>query len=97
MCSGIFKYVWQASEEQLRIASRIGESHNIPSDIKRKIQQVTAIVPNKSEDEICIMLHDNNFDPEAAISALLDNDSSDVKVWLHSLLCVKPIISMYIE
>lgn len=80
---------WQASEEQLHIASRIGESQAIPSDIQIKIQQVAAIVPGKSEDEICIMLHDNNFDPEATISALLDNDSSDVKVWLHfSIECV---------
>lgn len=54
-----------------------------------KIQQVVAIVPDKSEDEIYIVLHDNNYDPEAAISALLDNDSSDVKVWLHSLLYIK--------
>ena len=48
-------------------------------------------MPDKSEDEICIVLHDHNFDAEAAISALLDNDSSDVKVWLPSVLCVKPI------
>lgn len=79
-------YVWQASEEQLHIASRIGESQAIPSDIKIKIQQVSAIVPDKSEDEICIVLHDNNFDPEATISALLDNDSSDVKVWVYTLV-----------
>ncbi|XP_065909406.1 protein lingerer-like isoform X2 [Dysidea avara] len=65
----------QASEEQLHIASRIGESHTIPADIKDKIQQVASIVLDKTEDEICITLHDNNFDPEATISALLDSDN----------------------
>ena len=53
-------------------------------------------MPDKSEDEICIVLHDNNFDPEATISALLDNDSSDVKVWLHFCI-VYQIISICIE
>ena len=68
----------QASEEQLHIASRIGESHTIPADIKDKIQQVASIVLDKTEDEICITLHDNNFDPEATISALLDSDNFKV-------------------
>ena len=46
-----------------------------PSDLHDKIQQVRAIVPNCSEEEVCIALHDHDYDPEKAISALLDSEA----------------------
>lgn len=44
--------------------------------------QVVAVVPGRSEWEVCIALHDHDFDPEKAITALLDSDPSQVHVEL---------------
>lgn len=62
--------------------ARMLEETRYPPDLNKKIEQVLVIVPSKSEEEICIALHDNDYDPEEAISALLDSDipSSGVRV-----------------
>lgn len=44
------------------------------SDLEKKIQEVLMVVPGRSNEEANIALHDNDFDVEKAISALLDND-----------------------
>lgn len=39
-----------------------------------KVEAVLAIVPGCTEEQIHLALHDNGFDLEKAISALLDSD-----------------------
>ncbi len=46
-----------------------------PADVSETIQSVLVIVPHRSEEEIWTALHDSDFDPEKAISVLLDNDN----------------------
>ena len=60
--------------------ARILEDSRSPLDISDKIRQVQAVVPNRSEEEISIALHDTDFDPEKAISALLDSDTQNTGV-----------------
>ena len=65
----------QPSAEALHVAKILGDKY--PSDLSDKIAQVTSVVPSRSEEEVCIALHDHDFDPAKAISALLDSDSQD--------------------
>ncbi len=67
-------YPVQAPVEALQMA-RILDDSRYPADLSDKIRSVLAIVPHRSEEEICIALHDTDFDPEKAISVLLDNDN----------------------
>ncbi len=46
-----------------------------PADVSETIRSVLVIVPHRSEEEIWTALHDSDFDPEKAISVLLDNDN----------------------
>ena len=55
-------------------------SDSSPADFEERIQQVAAVVSDRSEDEISIALHDNDYDPEKAAAALLDEDNRDVTV-----------------
>eukprot|EP00731_Ephydatia_muelleri_P000848 Em0001g848a len=61
--------------EALHLA-RILEGTSYPADMKDRIQQVAGVVPNKSEEEICVALHDHDYDPERAITHLLDADAN---------------------
>lgn len=72
----------QPSAEALHVAKILGDKY--PSDLSDKIAQVTSIVLGRSEEEVCIALHDHDFDPAKAISALLDSDSQD-----GSQVCLK--------
>ena len=45
------------------------------NDLETLIQGVLLVVPSRSKEEANIALHDNDFDIEKAISALLDNDT----------------------
>lgn len=60
--------------------ARMLEDSRYPADISDKLKQVQAIVPHRSEEEICIALHDSDFDPEKAISTLLDNETQSSAV-----------------
>jgi len=51
-----------------------------PPDLAEKIQQVKAVVPSRSEEEVSIALHDNDFNIEKAITALLDSDEDQGQV-----------------
>ena len=46
-----------------------------PSDLEKRIQEVLSVVPGRSSEEANIALHDNDYDLEKAISALLDSDT----------------------
>ena len=56
--------------------------------MKDRIQQVVGVVPNKSEEEVCIALHDHDYDPERAITSLLDTDVKQVWVVSGVYVCV---------
>ncbi len=60
--------------------ARILEDGRYPSDLSDKIRAVLTIVPHRTEEEICIALHDADFDPENAITTLLDTDSHSAGV-----------------
>ena len=47
-----------------------------PKNAAEKVQEILTVVPSRSEEEICIALHDHDFDIEKAISALLDSDGA---------------------
>ena len=59
--------------EALHVANILGDSI-YPEDLPHKMAQVMAMLPSCKEEEVCIALHDHDFDPEKAISALLDSD-----------------------
>ncbi|XP_064399898.1 protein lingerer-like isoform X2 [Halichondria panicea] len=73
----------KAPVEALQMA-RILDDSRYPADLSDKIRSVLAIVPHRSEEEICIALHDTDFDPEKAISVLLDNDNHSSTGWTTS-------------
>ena len=47
--------------------------------MEERIAQVMAVVSSKSEEEVTIALHDNDYCVETAIDTLLDS-ASDLKV-----------------
>ena len=57
------------------MAKILGDSRNLSlPDLERKIQDVLLVVPGRSSEDASVALHDNDFDIEKAISALLDGD-----------------------
>lgn len=56
-----------------RILAETGKTLSL-SDAEKKIQEVLSVVPGRSSEDASIALHDNDFDVEKAISALLDSD-----------------------
>lgn len=64
----------QPPPEALHVANILGDGM-YPSDFGDKIAQVMSMLPACSEDEVCIALHDYDFDTNKAISALLDSDT----------------------
>ena len=54
--------------------ARILDDGSPITDIEHRIHAVLSIVPGRSSEEVNIALHDNDFDVEKAISALLDSD-----------------------
>ncbi len=58
--------------------ARMLDDSRYPSDLNDQIKAVQAVVPNRSEEEISIALHDTDYQPELAISALLDSQSTGV-------------------
>ena len=60
------------------MAKMLGDKY--PPDLTDKIHQVLSVVPSRSEEEVCIALHDHDFDPEKAITALLDSEGSTGQV-----------------
>ena len=44
------------------------------SDLEKRIHEVLSIVPGRTSEEANVALHDNDFNVETAVSALLDND-----------------------
>jgi hypothetical protein len=49
-------------------------SDSTPADIEDRIQQVSAVVRDRTHDEISVALHDNDYDPQRAAASLLDED-----------------------
>lgn len=75
--------------------ARILEGTSYPADMKDRIQQVAGVVPNKSEEEICVALHDHDYDPEKAITSLLDADANQVRlIFMSALLKCGLIINL---
>ena len=63
----------QPPPEALHVANILGDSI-YPDDLPHRMAQVMAMLPSCQEEEVCVALHDHDFDPEKAISALLDSD-----------------------
>lgn len=75
----------QPPAEALHVAHILGDKY--PSDVKQKIDEVIERLPSRSEEEVCIALHDNDFDTAKAITALLDGDTeTSTQVWSHVCL-----------
>jgi len=60
-----------ATVEQMRLAQLIGNKNEDP-EISKKIKQVLDIVPNRKQDDILMMLHENDYDVAKTIEYLLD-------------------------
>lgn len=71
------------------MAQMLDDSTNTLSatDMEHHIQRVLAVVPGRSNEEVYVALHDNEFDIERAISALLDSDSGVGSVSVGILHC----------
>ena len=63
----------QPPPEALHVANILGDGV-YPADLPDKMAQVMAMLPSCAEEEVCIALHDHDFDTERAITALLDRD-----------------------
>lgn len=72
-----FYHVIQPPVEALQMALILDDSCKTLSlsDLEKRIQEVLSVVPGRSTEEANVALHDNDFDMEKAISALLDSDS----------------------
>ena len=55
-------------------------SQSLPPDLEQRIEQVASVVRGRTGDEISIALHDNDYDPDQAVAALLDGESGNVTV-----------------
>lgn len=72
----------QPPPEALHVANILGDKYMYPSDVKQKIDEVIERLPGRSEEEVCIALHDHDFDTAKAITALLDGDTeTSSQVW----------------
>ena len=60
--------------------ARILEDSKQASEMNSKVQAVLAVVPGCTEEQIHLALHDNGFDLDKAISALLDSDGLENEV-----------------
>lgn len=63
----------QPPPEALHVANILGDG--MYPELGEKMAQVMAICPTRSEEEVCIALHDHDYDTAKAITALLDTDS----------------------
>ena len=69
----------QPPAEALQMA-RILEDSKQASELNGKVEAVLAIVPGCTEEQIHLALHDNGYDLDKAISALLDSDGQSNEV-----------------
>ena len=53
---------------------------SIPQDLEQRIEQVAGVVRGRTDDEISVALHDNDYNPDRAVAALLDEDSGSTAV-----------------
>ena len=70
-------HLTQPPVEALQMARILDDpsKHLSTSDVERRIQEVLSVVPGRSSEDANVALHDNDFDMEKAISALLDSDT----------------------
>ena len=61
--------------------ARILEDSKQMSEINSKVQKVLSVVPGCSEEQVHLVLHDNGYDLDKTISALLDSDGQTNEVW----------------
>ena len=66
----------QPPVEALQFARILDDTAKTPSmsDLEKRIHEVLSIVPGRTSEEANVVLHDNDFNVETAVSALLDND-----------------------
>ena len=55
-------------------------AQSLPPDLEKRIEQVASVVHGRTGDEISVALHDNDYDPDRAVAALLDEDGGNVTV-----------------
>ena len=60
--------------------ARILEDSKHTSELNSKVQSVQSVVPGCTEEQIHLALHDNGYDLDKAISALLDSDGQTNEV-----------------
>ena len=60
--------------------ARILEDSKHTSELNSKVQSVLSVVPGCTEEQIHLALHDNGYDLDKAISALLDSDGQTNEV-----------------
>ena len=60
--------------------ARILEDSKQMSEINSKVQKVLSVVPGCSEEQVHLALHDNGYDLDKTISALLDSDGQTNQV-----------------
>ena len=54
--------------------ARILEDSTQASEVNSKVAFVLTVVPGCTEEQVHLALHDNNYDLDKTISALLDSD-----------------------
>lgn len=54
--------------------ARILEDSKQMSEVNKKVSAILAVVPDCSEEQIHLALHDNGYDVDKAMSALLDSN-----------------------
>lgn len=72
MMSGGSSNKTQVPAEALHVANILGDGQVYPDDLPQMIHQVLGMLPSCSEEEVYIALHDNDFDTNRTISALLE-------------------------
>lgn len=68
----------QPPAEAVHLARMLTQS--TPHDLEQRMEQVASVVRGRTEDEISVALHDNDYNPDRAVAALLDEDGGNAAV-----------------
>ena len=63
--------------------ARILEDPSRTSELNSMVASVLTVVPGCTEEQVHLALHDNNYDLDKAISALLDSDGVSNQVCVY--------------
>lgn len=69
----------------MTLATILGD--NTPENIADLVSQISGVV-RRQEEDITIALHDNDYDVEKTIEALLDSTGSSTQVYIERKGCV---------